>query len=488
MHNIIPKPVLITETGDLFTITKDTNICVEPGTAEMTALGQYLAERLSPVTGYPLQILESSGQPKPGDICLTAMETDPNLGEEGYDLAISSTALKLSACQAAGIFWGIQTIRQMLPASIENRSPQPGPWTIQGGKIRDYPRFEWRGAMLDVARHFFGVAEIKRYLDLIAYYKMNRLHLHLTDDQGWRLMINSWQNLALQGGRSAVNGDVGGYYNQAEYAEIVDYARSCYIEIIPEIDLPGHTNAALASYPELNRDGIAPALYTGIEVGFSSLCTDKEITYRFVDDVIGEVASISPAPYIHIGGDEAASTDPTDYKEFVQRVQLIVKAHGKQMIGWEEIANVDLLPTSIVQFWKCNTVDKAIRQGARMIFSPGSKTYLDMKYDAATPLGLVWAGFVDVQDAYHWDPADPQWGAAEKDILGVEAPLWTETLRTIKDVEFMAFPRLPAIAEIGWSPKFGRNWDEFSLRLGSQGPRWNAMSIDFYRSAQVPWK
>jgi hexosaminidase len=488
MHNIIPKPVMAAESGDLFTLTNATDICIEPDTAEMSGLAQYLAEKLRPATGYPLRVSDKSELPKKGNIILTTLKAGTDLGNEGYQLSITTDSVKLSAHWPAGIFRGIQTIRQLLPSSIENSTSQPGPWAIPTGKIRDYPRFEWRGVMLDVARHFFGVTEVKRYLDLAAYYKMNRFHLHLTDDQGWRLMINSWPKLALHGGSSAVNGDPGGYFTQSEYADLVSYARSRYIEIIPEIDLPGHTNAALASYPELNPGGAVPSLYTGIEIGFSSLRTDQEITYKFVDDIIREVAAMSPAPYIHIGGDEAASTAPPDYKKFIERVQSIVKSHDKQMIGWEEIANVELDSSSIVQSWKSNIVHKAVEQGARVIFSPGSKTYLDMKYDAATPLGLKWAGYIDVKDAYNWDPADQEAAVAEKDILGIEAPLWSETLRTIKDIEYMAFPRLPALAEIGWSARAGRNWDEFSIRLGSQGPRWNAMGLNFYRSTQVPWK
>jgi hexosaminidase len=488
MHNIIPKPVMATESGDLFTLTNATDVCVEPGPAEMSGLAEYLAEKLRPATGYPLRVLDGSGLRTKGNIVLTTLEAASDLGNEGYEISITPDSVNLSAQQPAGIFRGIQTIRQLLAPSIESSTPQSGPWTITAGKIRDYPRFEWRGVMLDVARHFFGLAEIKRYLDLAAYYKMNRFHLHLTDDQGWRLMINSWPKLALHGGSSAVNGDPGGYFTQAEYADLVSYARSRYIEIIPEIDLPGHTNAALASYPELNPGGAAPSLYKGIEVGFSSLRTDQEITYKFVDDIIKEVAAMSPEPYIHIGGDEAASTAPTDYKKFIERVQSIVKSYDKQMIGWEEIAKVELDSSSIVQSWKSNIVHKAVEQGARVIFSPGSKTYLDMKYDAATPLGLKWAGYIDVKDAYNWDPADQEARVSENDILGVEAPLWSETLRTMKDIEYMAFPRLPALAEIGWSARAGRNWDEFSIRLGSQGPRWNAMGLNFYRSTQVPWK
>ncbi|MDR3574508.1 MAG: beta-N-acetylhexosaminidase [Anaerolineaceae bacterium] len=487
MLNIIPKPVLVTETGDLFTLTDKTNICIQSGAAEMAALAQYLAERLRPATGYPLPVVVGGETQQDGNIYLTTAGTDPALAGEGYELTIAHTALTLAAHQAAGIFYGIQTIRQLLPASIESSTAQVDNWSIPTGKIRDYPRFAWRGAMLDVARHFFGVADIKRYLDLLSLYKLNHFHLHLSDDQGWRIMINSWPNLALLGGISAVNDDGGGYLSQAEYAEIIAYARSRFIEVIPEIDLPGHTNAVLAAYPELNRDGVAPALYTGIEVGFSSLCTDKEITYKFVENVLAEIAAITLAPYLHIGGDEASSTLPADYKQFIERVQRIVKSLGKQMIGWEEIANVDLLPGSIVQSWKSNTVKKAVEQGAKVIYSPGARTYLDMKYDASTPLGLKWAGFIDVPDAYNWDPAEQEAGVAESSILGVEAPLWSETLRTMQDIEYMAFPRLPALAEIGWSAKAARNWHDFAIRLGTQSPRWEALGVNFYRSAQVEW-
>ena len=488
MQAIIPKPVMTTETGNLFILNKDTNIYVEPGVPELASIADYLAERLRPATGFPLQVFESSQSQRVGSIYLTISEKELELGQEGYTLAISPAAVRLAAYRPAGIFWGIQTLRQMLPPEVESPLPQTSPWTIQTGSIRDRPRFEWRGAMLDVARHFFGVAEVKRYIDLLAYYKFNRFHLHLSDDQGWRIMIHSWPELALHGGNSAVAGDKGGYYSQAEYAEIAAYAAGRYIEVVPEIDLPGHTAAALASYPELNRDGVAPDLYTGIEVGFSSLCTDKEITYRFVDDVIREVAEITPGRYIHIGGDEAASTKAEDYKPFIERVQAIVRAHGKQCIGWEEIVNAKLQPGSLVQIWKSAVAHRALEQGARVILSPGSRTYLDMKYNAASPLGLQWAGFIDVQDAYNWDLSEQEAGVDESDILGVEAPLWSETLRTSQDIEYMALPRLPALAEIGWSPKTGRVWDDFAARLARHAPKWQAIGLNFYRSAQVDWR
>ena len=225
---------------------------------------------------------------------LTTVGSDPALGEEGYELTIAPDGVTITAAGPAGLFYGVQTLRQLLPPQIEQATAQAGPWTLPAGTIRDTPRFEWRGAMLDVARHFFGVADVKRYIDLLAYYKLNRLHLHLSDDQGWRIAINSWPNLAEYGGSTQVGGGAGGYYTQAEYADIVAYAQQRYIMIIPEIDLPGHTNAALASYAELNCNDVAPPLYTGTEVGFSSLCADKAITYTFVDDVMRELAALTP--------------------------------------------------------------------------------------------------------------------------------------------------------------------------------------------------
>jgi hexosaminidase len=216
---------------------------------------------------------------------------------------------------------------------------------------------------------------------------------------------------------------------------------------------------------------------------------DKEITYQFLDDVIGEIASLTPGPYFHIGGDEAAATQPADYKKFIERIQAIVCAHNKHMIGWEEISNVALLPDSIVQYWTDpQQADKASQQDAMVLFSPASKTYLDMKYDTSTLLGQDWAGLIEVQDAYNWDPTTQATSVPENKILGVEAPLWTETMDSIADVEYMAFPRLIAIAEIGWSPLLGKSWDDFNTRLGSQAPRLDGMQVNFCRSEQVQWK
>lgn len=472
----------------MFVLTADASIYTAPDSAEITTIGQYLAERLRPPTGYELAVLPAAGAPPRGSIYLTTASGNPELGGEGYILTITPDLVTLAASQPEGLFRGVQTIRQLLPPSIESPAAQPGPWVMPTGVIRDYPRFEWRGMMLDVARHFFGVDDIKRIIDLLAYYKMNRLHLHLTDDQGWRIMIKSWPDLATTGGSTAVGGGSGGYYTQADYTAIVTYARSRYITVIPEIDMPGHTNAALASYAELNCDGIAPSLYTGIEVGFSSLCIGKEITFDFIEDVVGELAELTPGPYIHIGGDETGKTSEVDYRQVVERVQAIVQSKGKHTVGWAEIARGDLLPDTIAQHWLGDAVKAAAQQGAPIIMSPGNRAYLDMKYNTSSPLGLVWAGYVEVQDAYAWDPATLVDGVFEDALLGVEAALWSETLESMADIEFMVFPRLPGIAEIGWSPAAGRGWEEYKARLAAHGPRLDAMGVNYYRSEQVPWR
>jgi hexosaminidase len=487
INQAIPLPVSAEARAGKFSLSEATSIYVDPGSAELRAIGQYLADRLTPATGYRLPVLVTSGPPASGHIYLSTRGADPGLGEEGYELAVSPDGLALAAYQPAGLFRGLQTIRQLLPAEIESPALQSGPWEIAAGRIKDTPRFAWRGVMLDVARHFFGMDAVKRIIDLMAYYKLNHLHLHLSDDQGWRLMINSWPRLATYGGSTQVGGGAGGYYTQTEYSELVAYAQSRYITLVPEIDMPGHTQAALASYAELNRDKEEAPLYTGILVGFSSLCVKKEITFRFVEDVLGEVAALTAGPYLHIGGDEALTTSEADYLQFLERVQAIVQALGKHMIGWEDIARIPLPPTTLVQHWHNILAQQAARQGAKVIMSPASRAYLDMKYDASTPLGLNWAGHIDVETAYSWDPATELEGVSESDVLGVEAPLWSETLQSMQDIEFLAFPRLPGYAEIGWSPQQARNWEEYRLHLAAHGPRLAAMGVNFYRSPLIPW-
>jgi hexosaminidase len=493
---VIPAPAsLKLRHGAGFALTPDTHIIAASRSAGVSQVAGYLAGILRRSTGYPLPV---SGERRYDgrDAIVLELSGPARSGPEAYRLDASRHAVRLRAHTAEGLFRGVQTLRQLLPPRVESSSVQPGPWTVPAVRVVDRPRFPWRGAHLDVARHFFTVQEVKRYIELISLYKVNRLHLHLSDDQGWRIVIDSWPRLAEYGGSTEVGGGPGGYYTKADYSEIVRYAGAHHITVVPEIDTPGHTNAALASYAELNCDGTAPPLYTGIEVGFSSLCTSKELTYEFLDDVIGELAALTPGPYLHLGGDEAHSTRPEDYVRFIERVQELVHAHGKRLMGWEEIVRAGVSRDSIAQHWSPATgsapgtelAREAVRRGVKLVMSPANHAYLDMQYDPSTPLGLHWAGYVEARDAYEWDPATIVDGVGEADVIGVESALWSETLEDTDDIEFMAFPRLPGIAEIGWSPIRGRAWDEYRLRLAAQGPRWDALSVNFYRSPQVPWQ
>lgn len=380
-----------------------------------------------------------------------------------------------------GKYYAIQSLMQLLPARFDGKADIPAV------RINDRPRFKYRGMHLDVSRHFQPVEFVKKYIDQMAQYKFNTFHWHLTDDQGWRIEIKSWPELTRIGGQTAVGGGPGGFYTQAEYAGIVAYAAARYVTIVPEIDMPGHTNAAQAAYAELNADGQARQPYSGIEVGFSSLAIDKEITYRFIDNVVGELAALTPGDFIHIGGDEAHSTAKGDYVYFIERVEGIVSAHGKRMVGWEEIGQAELEATSIAQHWAPGHAAAAVAQGAKVILSPAPLVYLDMKYDETTPLGLNWAGYVGVRTAYDWEPATLLAGVGEGDILGVEAALWSETLETIDDIETMLFPRLPGVAEVAWSAA-GRDWDGYRLRLAAHGARLMEMGVNFHRSEEVEWQ
>ncbi|GAA4623267.1 beta-N-acetylhexosaminidase [Actinoallomurus vinaceus] len=486
--HVVPAPAsLRTLPGVSFTLTRRTRILVRPGADHA---GTYLAGILRRSTGYPVPISRTGATT--GSIALSVTGGG---GGEAYRLSVRRDSVRLSSGTPAGLFRGVQTLRQLLPPAVESTTVRPGPWGAPGVEIEDAPRFAWRGTMLDVARHFFTVRQVERYIDTAALYKINMLHLHLTDDQGWRIAIPDRPRLASYGGSTAVGGGPGGFYTERDFAEIVRYAAERYMTVVPEVDGPGHTNAALASYAELNCDGHAPPLYTGTDVGFSSLCIGKPVTYEFLDDVLGRLAKLTPGPYLHIGGDEAMSTKPADYAEYLRRVEEIVRRHGKTLTGWADIGAATVPRGSIAQYWQpakgseegTATARAAVRQGARLVMSPADHAYLDMKYTASTPLGQDWAGLVEVRDAYAWDPGTLIDGVTDKDVAGVEAPLWTETIVTDHDIDYMTLPRLPAIAEIGWTPQRGRSWNDFRLRLAAQGPRWAALGRAYYPSPQVPW-
>lgn len=490
-NTLIPKPVVAVETSDVFELTDSSSIFVQGGSAELLKIGQFLSDKLRPATGFALKVSGDSAYKKTYNILMAIVTSDSSLlNDEAYEISVNNSNVKLTASKPAGLFRGVQTIRQLFPAAIESSSLQKGPWQITGGTIKDYPGYQLRGSMLDVSRHFFGMEDVKRYIDLMAFYKMNLVHLHLSDDQGWRIEIKSWPKLTTYGSTKQVGGGKGGFYTQDQFKEIVQYAADRYITIVPEIDMPGHTNAALASYPELNCNpkDKAPKLYTGTNVGFSTLCTKNEKVYKFIDDVIRELAAITPGPYIHIGGDESHATKKEDYIPFVTRVQGIVTKYGKQVMGWDEIALSTLQPNAVAQYWSdsANSVN-AVKQGAKILMSPAKNAYLDMQYNPSSKYGLHWAAYIEVDAAYNWDPATLVKGIARENIIGVEAPLWSETVAKMDEIEYLVFPRLPGYAEIGWSPVAGKSWEEYKIRLGKHGSRMKSMGIDFYRSAKVPW-
>jgi len=482
--SIVPRPVsLELQPGDGFVIAEGTSVTAS---VELQDAATRLVADLESDTG--LGILTSFDG---GDIELAI---DPAVTTPGgYTLQVGPDGIRIAASTAAGAYAGTQSLRQLVPLGDEGTER-----SVPAVAITDEPRFGYRGAMLDVARHFFSVDVVKHYIDQLALLKINRLHLHLTDDQGWRIAIDAWPELTEIGGRYAVGTAEGGFYTKDDYREIVEYAAERFITVVPEIDLPGHTNAALASVAELNPDGRVAKPYTGIEVGFSSLDVHSEATYRFLEDVLGELAAMTPGPYLHIGGDESNATSDDDYRLFAGRVTAIASATGKTLIGWHELGRSDELPPGTIgQYWdfvEPRTPDAVpesrsfVDQGGKLIMSPADAVYLDMKYDMMTPLGLTWAGgFTSIADTYGWDPAAVVDGVTDADILGVEAPLWSETLVTLDDIESMAFPRIAAAAEVAWSRQADRDFADFAARMPALGARWDASGIDFTRVRDIAW-
>ncbi|MEV6694335.1 beta-N-acetylhexosaminidase [Micromonospora sp. NPDC051196] len=490
LGEVVPAPERVEPDPEAdYLLPADAVIRVSAAPAAL-AVAEQLAALLRPATGYPLPVTDIAGQPPAGGIVLH-LTGDADLGAEGYRLDVAADGVRIRAGTAGGLHHGVQTLRQLLPAAVESTTPVAERWVLPGGSILDRPRYAHRGAMLDVARHFFGVTDVLRVIDHLARYKLNRLHLHLTDDQGWRIAVDSWPRLAAVGGATEVGGGPGGYYTRADYRRIVAYAAARHITVIPEIDLPGHTNAALVAHPELAPDQTAPPPYTGTEVGFSYVDPTSERTYDFVADVLGELAALTPGRWLHIGGDEAFKVPADVYARFVERVQRIVAGLGKTVVGWHQIAPAGHIDGRVLQWWGTSGDDPvtadAVRRGARVILSPANHAYLDMKYAPDTPIGHDWAALIDVRRAYDWDPATHLTGVPADAVLGVEAPLWTESVTTRAEIEFMLLPRLPAIAELAWSPRSTHDWDGFRQRLAGHGPRWTAAGVEYHRSPEVPW-
>lgn len=441
----------------------------------------------------------------PADI---ELRVDPTVAAaEGYTLAVGDRAVVVGADEA-GLFYGVQTLLQLL------REDESG-WGFLRAEVQDAPRFGRRGVMLDVARHFFDVAEVKKFIDSTSALKFNHLHLHLSDDQGWRIHIDSWPLLTELSSSTSVDGHPGGFYTKDDYREIVSYAAERHMIVIPEIDLPGHTHAIGVAYPDLVEapvlnDGlvsesarlgqplpVAGEIYLGWGVGHSSVRIHEERTYEFVRDVVRELAELTPGPYIHVGGDESLGTPQADFDLFAERVTAIVFEEGKTPVAWHEMGSAaEIAEGTIGQYWGKTTPEGThaeeavhfVERGGALIMSAADVTYLDMKYSEDFPLGLTWAAIIDVRSAYEWEPTAVL-DVPDAAILGVEAPLWSETTRTLSDVEKLVFPRAAAQAEVAWSPKEApdRVWASFRERLGSLAPLWKAEGVDFHPADEIPW-
>ncbi|WP_261165224.1 beta-N-acetylhexosaminidase [Microbacterium sp. Marseille-Q6965] len=439
---------------------------------------------------------------------------DPTIGAEGYRLRVDADGVAIAAGDDAGFFYAEQTLAQLIDADAE------GP-LLPAVEISDAPRFPYRGVMLDVARHFHGVETVEAVIDRASALKLNALHLHLTDDQGWRLELASHPELAAEGSALSSLGDAGGRYSPADYRRIVDYAAERHMIVVPEVDLPGHTHALGLSHPELVADPVVTDLmrevhdlfpgqgelprrgapYVGMAVGFSSLRADAPGLEPFLRDVLGEIAAMTPGPYLHFGGDEALGTPPGEYHAMVSLAARIVTETGKTPIAWHEAGEADLPPGTVGQYWGYVTPTEGhddsarafVSRGGRIILSPANAIYLDMKYDDETPVGLTWAdGPTSVERSYRWDPADVVAEVPESAILGIEAPMWTETVRDLADIDLLMFPRVCSAAEAGWSPRLGstpqRSWEAFRERVARMAPLWAEAGIGFHRAAGIAWR
>ena len=502
--NIIPEPVATVEKSGNFTLPKSVNI-LRPAGSENDITVNFLKEKLSKATGSRVTV-KSSGK---SDIQLVLNAiADPMIGNEGYILSVRPKKITIRANKPAGLFYGAQTLIQLFPPQIESPTKVINvAWKIPAVEIGDYPRVGWRGLMLDVARHFFTVDEVKQYIDAMVRYKYNMLHWHLTDDEGWRIEIKSLPKLTETGAwRVEKVGNFGefspalpdepktygGFYTQDQIRDIVNYAAERFVQVIPEIDVPGHSLAAVVAYPELSCTEGADkyTLRAGepfmdwsqgappIALIDNTLCPANEKVYEFMDKVMTEVAQLFPYPYIHVGGDEAPhnfwqknpqvqelmkreglTTIPQVQSYFEKRLEKIIQSKGKKMMGWDEILEGGITPTTALMSWRGTKYGiEASRSGHYVVMSPTTYAYIDyMQGDISTEPPVY--SSLRLNKAYQFDPVPPE--ADARYILGGQANLWTEQVYNIRQVEYMTWPRGFAIAESVWSPKEKKNWENF---------------------------
>ncbi len=507
---VIPQPVKVTGRPGHFTVTPRTVIQTDAASA---AIGRQFARYLEPATGFTLRV-HRGGAPPPGSIAFQRDRTLNRLGPEGYILDIRPSRIVARAPELAGLFYAAQTMRQLLPPEIFRDAPiGTVAWTLPAGTIEDYPRFSWRGAHLDVGRHFLPKEFVKKYIDLLALHKLNTFHWHLTEDQGWRLEIKQYPKLTEVGawrketlvGRNRTPGQAqydgqrhGGFYTQDDAREIVAYAKARFVTVVPEIEMPGHAVAAIAAYPELGVSGEPMEVATRWGV-FSDILNAEPSTVRFMQNVLTEVMAIFPGPYIHIGGDEA---DKAKWKAnpriqarikelgvadehelqswFIRQMDTFLTGHTRRLVGWDEILEGGLAEHALVMSWRGTTggIDAA-RAGHDVVMAPTSHTYFDyaQSKDANEPVGQ--SAVLTLETVYGFDPVpaelEPQF---VKHVLGAQAQLWTEYMADPKQVEYMAFPRLTALAEVVWTPKDRKDYPNYLARLATHMQRLRALDVN----------
>jgi len=525
--SIIPEPVSVSLQKGTYQLPASFTIAADKVIPAVEQIAGMLKNRLETVAGLHGTLVAPG---KTASIQLVINDVvNVSIGNEGYELSVSpQSGITIAANQPAGLFYGIQTLYQLLPPAIDSKKQVNDiAWSVPAVSIKDYPRFGWRGMMFDVVRHFFTKEEVKQYIDQMVKYKLNLLHLHLTDDEGWRIEIKSLPKLTEVGawrvnktgtfGRFSKPSpdapkDYGGFYTQDDIRELVQYARDRFVNILPEVDVPGHSLAAIASYPELSctpgadkyqvRSGekIMEWPAGGHFYGLldNTLCPANEKVYTFLDKVFTEVAQLFPFEYIHMGGDETARNfwekmpeikalmkkeNLKDLDEvqsyFVKRVEKIVESKGKKLIGWDEILQGGLAPNAAVMSWRgVKGGIEAARQKHDVVMSPTTYVYFDYMQGDRIMEPPVYAS-LRLNKVYAFDPL-PQ-GADKKYIKGAQANLWTEQIYTIRQAEYMTWPRGFALAEDVWSPKEKKNWTDFIRRVEAQFPR-----FDYSRTKYAP--
>lgn len=503
---IVPRPVEMQVSGAPFRFDAQTIILVEHGNAEVRMIGDYLSQAVADLSGRRLRVVElpSGVTTLPGDHILLGINSARDyLGSEGYTLNSSNWSIELVAFTPCALFRGTQTIRQLL-----TRGPADT-WQIPGVKIKDQPRYRWRGMLLDCGRHFMSKDFIKRYIDLLAYHKMNVLHWHLTEDQGWRIEIKKYPKLTEIGAwRQAIRDDeqprdekgrYGGFYTQDDVKEIVAYAKGRYITVVPEIELPGHSLAALASYPELSCAGGPLAVGTQWGVIDDVYCAGNDKTSELLEGVLSEVLELFPSEYIHIGGDECPKDrwkacskcqarikaeglkDEQELQSyFIRRIEKFLNSKGRRLIGWDEILEGGLAPNATVQSWRgMQGAVAAATSGHDVISSPTTHCYLDHA-QGRNPGEPTNMGFLPLERVYSFEPTPKELTAEQaRHVLGLEGNMWTEHAPQPL-VDRQVFPRLCALAEVGWSPPETRNWDDFSARMKTHYQRLDALGVTYY--------